>query len=263
MSISRSLVFVGAFSLLASSAMAATLTRNSNSGEATPQVPLGTACGPVTLTQSTSNAITAGNSVSCNSGGIHTDNSYFRAYSLGAFNGFDVCGVTVGIEEATSGLVRAAEGTGQPVTVRLYSNVGGAFPAGTRTQVGTATVNVVDQAGTLLNVPVTGTLAAGSELVVEVFTPDGNAAGNSFFIGSNAAGESAPSYLQAADCGITAPTSTGAIGFANMQIVLNATGTPAAAATFVPAPGPGPMALSMLVLALLGFGATRLSRRDA
>lgn len=264
MSMSRSLCFVGALSLLAGSAMAASLSRNGSVGEATPQPPRGTACGPVTLTQSTSLAITPANSVSCNSGGLHADNSYFRAYSLAAYPaGFDVCSVTVGIEEATSGAVnRNTRGGGQPVSVRLYSNVGGAFPAGTRTQVGVANVTVADQAGTLLDVPVTGNLPAGAELVVEVFTPDGQTAGNSFFIGSNNAGQSGTSYLQAADCGITAPTSTATIGFPNMQIVLNATGTAVATAAPVAAPGPGPIALSFMVLALLGIGATRLVRQQ-
>ena len=41
---------------------------------------------------------------------------------------------------------------------------------------------------------------------MEVFTPDGQATGNLFFIGSNAAAETGPSYLSAADCGITTPT---------------------------------------------------------
>ena len=46
-----------------------------------------------------------------------------------------------------------------------------------------------------------------------MFTPEGQTAGNSFFIGSNAAGQTAPSYLAAAACGVTEPTDTAAIGF--------------------------------------------------
>ena len=45
--------------------------------------------------------------------------------------------------------------------------------------------------------------------VVEVFTPDGTVAGNLLFIGSNADPESAPSYLSAAACGITADDDRG------------------------------------------------------
>jgi hypothetical protein len=77
---------------------------------------------------------------------------------------------------------------------------------------------------TVVNIPVTGSAPAGSELVVEVLTPDGAAAGNSFFIGSNAAAETGPSYLRAPACGVNNPTTTAAIGFPNMHIVMNVNG---------------------------------------
>lgn len=183
-------------------------------------------CGTTVLTQSTSQAITALNSVSCNSGGLHSDNSYFRSFSLGAFpSGFDVCALQFGVEEATG------TGGSQPVTVNIYANTGAAFPGGTRTLVGTANATVTDQTLTILEVPVTAAVPAGAELVAEVFTPDGQTAGHSFFIGSNASGETGPSYIVAADCGITAPTTTSAIGFANMQYVMNVLGTPTSAGT--------------------------------
>ena len=43
---------------------------------------------------------------------------------------------------------------------------------------------------------------------MEVFTPNGATAMNEFFIGSNAAAETGPSYISAADCGIPTPTTT-------------------------------------------------------
>lgn len=58
-------------------------------------------------------------------------------------------------------------------------------------------------------------------LVVEIFTPDGQGIGNSFFIGSNNLGESSPSYLSAGGCGITEPMTCSDIGFPGMQIVMN------------------------------------------
>ena len=188
------------------------------------QQPLGLACGPFVLNQSTAQTVVTGSSVSCNGGApgfLHTDNSYFRAFSLGAFpSGFSACGVRLGIETANA----AGVGTTQPLTVRIYSNTGGAFPAGTRTQVGTATVNVADQALTLLDVPVSGTVPPGAELIAEVFTPSGQVAGHSFFIGSNAAGQSGPGYIQASDCGLAAPATFGAIGFPNLHLVLSVLG---------------------------------------
>jgi hypothetical protein len=177
------------------------------------------ACGTVTLTQNTSQSIIALNSVSCNAGGLHADNSYFRAFDMSAYpNGFDVCEVQVGVETATGA------GGQQPVTVNLYTVAAGGFPAGALTTIGSANVQIADTSASIVTVPVTGAVPGGVDLVVEVFTPDGQTAGHSFFIGSNNLGESGPSYLTAADCGVTVPTPTSAIGFPNMQIVLNAVG---------------------------------------
>jgi subtilisin-like proprotein convertase family protein len=183
-------------------------------------VPLGATCGSIVLTQSTSQSITTGNSVSCNGDGLHTDNSYFRSFPLSA--DINVCEVQFGIESATG-----ATGS-QPVTVNLYTGTGafpGTFP-GSYTQIATSAISVPDQVATIFPAAISGLALAGSNLVVEVFTPEGQTAGNSFFIGSNGSGESAPSYLQAAGCGVTTPTPTGAIGFPQMQIVMNVVGNP-------------------------------------
>ena len=181
-------------------------------------------CATETITQSSSQAITDLNSVSCNDGVGHTDNSYYRAFTLtdhGVSGDFDIQSVSIGIETAIAG-----SGGSQPITVNLYTS-SMAFPAGfpgSLTLIGTANATVNDQSLTILTVPVTGMAPAGSQLVVEVFTPDGQMAGNLFFIGSNTAAETGPSYLRAPDCGVTNPTTTGAIGFPDMHIVLNVTG---------------------------------------
>ena len=115
-------------------------------------------CPPV-ITHSTSQAITPLNSVSCNNGLGHTDNSYWRAFNMATFAGghrYNVTSVSFGVEEATG-----AGGT-QPVTVRLYTNAAG-FPAGTRTQIATTTIQVPDSAsGTVLSVPLVATVPAGT-----------------------------------------------------------------------------------------------------
>src|SRR5690606_12640888 len=80
------------------------------------------------------------------------------------------------------------------------------------------------QALTIVEVPVTGTAPAGSTLVVEVDTPDMNGV-SGLFIGSNSDGQTAPSYLRSVSCGIDEPTDVAAIGFPEMQIVMNVTGT--------------------------------------
>jgi hypothetical protein len=197
--------------------------------------PRGVVCGTEFLTQSASQTITIGNAVSCNTDGVvHVENSYYRAYDLSAFPaGFDVCAVEIGIDRALAG-----SGSAQPVTLNLYVHSGGAFPTGTSTLLTTLALAVANQSGSLLSVPIGGRVPAGSQLIVEVLTPDAQAAGHSFFMGSNALGQSADSFLRAPNCGVFAPTSNVASGFSAMQIVLNARGAAApgvAALTPVPA----------------------------
>ncbi|GAB4144779.1 MAG: hypothetical protein Fur0021_01620 [Candidatus Promineifilaceae bacterium] len=178
----------------------------------------------VTITHSASQSIVQFNSVSCNAGGLHTDNSYLREFDLDSFgltNGLEVLEVEFGVEQAASG-----DGTGQPVSINLYTKINPAAPLtfGNLAPIGSADVIVADQALTVETVAVNGVAPAGSVLVVEVFTPEGQTDGNSFFIGSNPNGETAPSYLAAAACGLPEPATTGSIGFPNMHIVMNVTG---------------------------------------
>ena len=174
---------------------------------------------PVTITQSTSNTITPGNSVACNAGGLHTDNSYYRAYPLALSGPFTINTVTFGIETATGGP--------QPVTVNLYTNTGAAFPNGTLTLVGSQAATVPTQAGTLFTVTFATppTVAGNSTLVIELFTPSGQATGRGFFIGSNSAAQTGASYIKAALCGVTNPVDIASLGFPNMHIILGAAGT--------------------------------------
>lgn len=214
------------------------------------------ACGPEVLSQSTSQSITALNSVSCNAGApgyFHNNISYYRAFSLGAFpQGFSACAVRIGIESANA----AGTGTTQPLTVRLYANSGAAFPGGTRLQVATTSISVSDQARSLIDIPLLGSIAPGAELVAEVFTPNGQGVGNSFFIGSNAAGQSATGYVYAPACGLSGPTPLAAIGHPNAHLVLSVVGSATVAAgdlTLVSVPGLkiyGQMLLGLLFVAL-------------
>ena len=125
---------------------------------------------------------------------------------MGTFTGgraYNVTSVSFGIETAMANPMVG----NQPVTVRLHRQTTGIFPGGTRTQIATATVNVVNQMATVLNVPLMVTVPAGTtELIMEVFTPNGQApVNNSFFIGSNAALQTGSSYISAQGCGLTTP----------------------------------------------------------
>lgn len=175
-----------------------------------------------TITHSASQDILSGNSVACTytATGYHTNNSYLRVFDLPAFGidtDFNITNVEIGIETADGG-------TGlQPATVNLYT-LDGAFIWANLTLIGTADVVVVDGDLNIINMDVTGTAPAGSQLVVEFFTPDGATAGNSLFVGSNDLGQTGPTYLAAADCSISEPTDVGSIGFPEMMLVMNVTG---------------------------------------
>ena len=174
---------------------------------------------PLSITQNSSNTVTPG-SVSCNAGGIHTDNSYWRAFNLGplALTGpFTINTVTFGVELATG------SGGTQPVIVRIYTSAG-AFPAGVRTLVTSQSFPVTNRTLSLFTATFTTppTVPANAILVIEVFTPAGP--GNSFFIGSNSLAETAPSYLSAAACGVPNPVTVASLGFPNMHTIINAAG---------------------------------------
>ena len=199
---------------------------NGGGGTPTPTPTPGGSC-PPTITESTSQDITSLNSVACNDNatGFTVENHYWRAFDMSTFTGgleYDITAVSFGIEQATSG-----SGTGQPLTVNLYTNSGAPFPGGTLTLLATSgSINIPDQSLTIFDVPIAATVPAGTlELVMEVTNPDGVAAGNTFFVGSNASPETAPSYLSAADCGIPDPLTTAEIGFPDMHIVFNVDGT--------------------------------------
>lgn len=221
----------------------------------------------VVLTQSTDpTTIVPANSVACTDQmtGLHTDNSYLRRFDLdGEFSlteALSVDSVDVGVETATSGT-----GGDQPISVIVYS-VANADPLlfANLTEVGRVDTVVADTTQSIVNFPVNGSPIdpATDDLVIEVFTPNGQDVGHSFFIGSNNAGESAPSYLAAADCGINEPTTTTDIGFPQMQIVMSVLGTlgsgpPGPTAESIPTLSKFGIAIMLMMLAGVGFVAIR------
>jgi hypothetical protein len=191
--------------------------------------------GSMTLTETTSGAITNDNSIAC----YQRENSYYRAFQLsdyGITGAFHVTRVDFGVEIAQS------NGGSQSVTVKVYSYTGaiGGVDLDTTamTLLGSTTVSVPninsvdpfdgteDGSGQVLTANVTGTVPAGGKLVAEVFVPDGSASGNFFYPGSNAAGESKPGYIRAPNCSTPTPKSFASIGgSATVDLVLSVTGT--------------------------------------
>lgn len=190
-----------------------------------------TACVPRIITHSTSQAITADNAIACTDDDGHTTaNSYWRAFNLptqfGINKVYNVGGITGGVQIGIEAAVPGGNAATQPLTLRLYRTTSGTFPTGPRTQLGSDfvyNIPVIFNSVVNLTFPATA-VPAGSELVVEIAIPDGQAAGNFFFPGSNTAPETGPSYLSAAACGITQPTDLAAIGFPNVNWVINVDG---------------------------------------
>lgn len=154
-----------------------------------------------TLTQSTSQTLSNNVNVgTCSAGGgEHLDTSFWRAFDLtamGVTGSFKVSHVQIGVEHAVG------NGGAQPITVRIHQQTSGTFPAGTRTQLSATNFNVPDAAtGTVLSIPVTVTeVPAGAVMIIEIFTPSGFGLGNSFRIGANNEGQTAPSYRSSTTC---------------------------------------------------------------
>ncbi|MBT6969456.1 MAG: hypothetical protein HOA02_11800 [Planctomycetes bacterium] len=191
----------------------------------------GTTLSPVPLNQP------FGAAVSCNTGGAHADTSYYRA--------FDLCGdyaITDSIELRciTSAFTSVAGGGGtQPVRVRLSIDLDGAavgplanlilfyeeefevpynanqlfnFELGT---------GIVDPDGILGGTASTlvGCLPSDQTLVVEIFTPDGSATGDGFFMAIPDPAQTDPttdqigdSFFAADQCGLFEPIDTASLG---------------------------------------------------
>lgn len=184
----------------------------------------------VTLSQNTDDEILDLHSIGCveqDADGTpvqNRENSYYRLFDLdleGVDGDLDVTEVHVGIQSAAT-----ADDSAQPITVRLHE-VDGAFLLANMTELASIDLDVEPQTGTILDVPLAARLDAGSQLAVEVFVPN-STVGRLLFIGSNEAGQTAPSYIRAplGNCAITEPTDFADVaeGFPDVHIILSVSG---------------------------------------
>lgn len=190
------------------------------------------ACGAVDITQNTDpNTVNIGTSIACFNGGnsCTVANDYARSFNLavGATAGVAhyVRCVEYGVDE-----VLAPSGS-TSVTVRLWIDSNGGAPnnANLVPLAGGSIVDLVPNgtAGALRTVDFTANnvlVPADAVLVVTVESPDlctSPGPGNYYFNGSNAGGQSAPSYIRAPGCGLPDFASLAAIGFPNQHMVLS------------------------------------------
>ena len=193
----------------------------------------------VVLTQvSDSATITPGTSIGCvnQTTFVARENSWYRAFTLtehGISGGFAVSEVTFAIEQA-----HAAAGGSQPAYVRLYRYtgfVGGTLDPAAMALLADEPITVADSPSPeLLSVPIAGAVAAGEDLVVEIYVadsdPENDGTGNVFFVGANSAGQTKPPYLRApiGGCDLIDPTQLTLVGpgFPGVHMSLTVTGTP-------------------------------------
>jgi len=186
-----------------------------------------TATAQTTWTQSLDNMNVMAGSIGCNqappAAGYHVENRFFRSYSPAAqmqTANFEIASITFGVENAN-----APQGA-QPVEIRLYSDAtpGDPAPLAGLTLLHTEMFMVQNNTMALItqtmNPPVPFTVN-GDDLVVELYYGDGVANMEFFFIGSNQAGQTGPSYLAATGCGTAEPTDIATLGFPNMHIILD------------------------------------------
>lgn len=162
----------------------------------------------ITLTNSNNPTDVTAGGVACwnNGDGTYSENSFFRSYDLEDY------GVTDGDFNITS--VEFGQGSaddGKVLNLNIY--------VADATDLTIATLVFVDGVEytassaddlSLVSVDTDITVPGGSIVVFEVNAGDSGAnAGETYFPGNNADGETALSYLQAADCDITTPTPVG------------------------------------------------------
>lgn len=175
------------------------------------------------ITHSTSQTVGTG-TVACvdQTTGFTAINHYVRIYDLlpefSINDPFHISSIAFGVENASSGT-----GAGQPVSVKLYT-LTGAIAFANMTLLAQKDTIIPDMTAAFMNVPIIATVGQGQKLVVDVYIPDGQTAGHTFFLGSNNLGQTAPSYLASSDCGVADPVTYASIGHGTVHLIINVYG---------------------------------------
>ncbi|MDN3725449.1 GEVED domain-containing protein, partial [Aequorivita sp. SDUM287046] len=192
---------------------------------------------PVTITHSVTQNIVAGNSVTCNTGGIPVENSFFRDFDLagdfGITDAFTVSSAEFAVE-AASGATN--------LTINIYSTTTvfpGGYPGSATLQGSANYVSTAADAGTVVSVPVSATIPAGSIMIYELKINAGATA--AWFPGSNTGGQTGVSWIMSTTCSINVPTDLTAIGFPSQHMVMNIVGEEGGGGGAFPAPYCGPL----------------------
>lgn len=153
----------------------------------------------VTLSHSNNPATVDDGGVSCwNAGsGEYRDNSFFRAYVLS-----DFIDASSGLEVSAVEFGQGSASEGKAMEVRIYTVTTDNLAMASFTLVTSASFTASSANDlSVVTVPITASIAAGSTIAVEIFAPDH--VSHTFFPGINSSGETDDSYIQSAACGLS------------------------------------------------------------
>jgi hypothetical protein len=157
-------------------------------------------------------------SVACSpdSGLTVTENGHARQWA--AVGATTLAQVRFGIETC-----RDATGAGRPCAIEVRAYSAPSFPTfGSATLLATSNVDIPD--GTQLELFTADfpnvAIAGGTNLVIEIYNPDSYRTQFGLWPGANAAGQSAPSYIRSAACGLANWGDLAGIGFPNEHLVI-------------------------------------------
>jgi len=220
---------------------------------------------PLTITQSTDpDTLVDGTSVACIDAGVTTENSWLRLFDLDGDHSligtYNVQSIDWGIQRVIGAL---------DLTVNVYClDEGLPLLYQFMTLMDAAVVPLADEVLTFHNTPIGGYCDASAEdMAIDLFAEDCNIAGCiECFIGMNDLGQTAPTYIAAASCGVTDPIDLANLGYPDAHLVMKVNGGDVddggpddGGGGDVPATtGVGAM---LLLLILLGTGAYFLRRR--
>ncbi|PWK17895.1 T9SS type A sorting domain-containing protein [Xanthomarina spongicola] len=176
----------------------------------------------IVLTQSNDPVGVTDGGVACWSSGSgeYRENSFYRAYNLADFS------VTEDFQISSVEYGQGAADDGKVITVNIYTASSDDLTTATLTLIETAThtSSSADDL-TLISVPISATIPAGSTIAFEVMAGDsGTNIGETFFPGINAGGENDDSYIKSEGCSINTPSTLSSIGFGDNQYVMNVVG---------------------------------------
>lgn len=179
-----------------------------------------------TITSNLSQDIVPG-SVACGAEGVTSENHYYKKFNLadlGVEDTFHIQSFEFGVEN-----IQTVVDPEVFLVVELWktslNNFPATFPGPDYTELITKSVTVTEaDAETVVSVEFDDALTVEADEIIIAHVYHGDLDMQSFYIGSNDAGDDQPSYLMAPGCDIDTPTPVSDLGFNDMFIVMNLKG---------------------------------------